>query len=64
MKKEIRENNEARRLLTDEEAEQVTGGQNSEAMGVQTIQPVYRRSEIGFSFKEVDDPGSVNEEEN
>ena len=26
MKKEIRENNKARRLLTDEELEQVTGG--------------------------------------
>ena len=50
------------RMLTDEEAEQVTGGQNYERMVVQ--QYVYRRSEIGFSFKEVDDPGSVNEEEN
>ena len=52
------------RMLTDEEAEQVTGGLNSDAMVAQAIQHVNRRSEIGFSFKEVYDPGSVSEEEN
>ena len=52
------------RMLTDEEEEQVTGGLNSDAMVAQAIQHVNRRSEIGFSFKEVYDPGSVNEEEN
>ena len=50
------------RMLTDEEAEQVTGGQNYERIVVQ--QYVYRRSEIGFSFKEVEDAGSVTVEEN
>ena len=48
------------RMLTDEEAEQVTGGLNSDDMVAQ--QYVYRRSEIGFSFKKVDDdPSSINE---
>ena len=51
------------RMLTDEEAEQVTGGQNYDRL-LQTIQLVTSRSEIGFSFKEVEDAGSVNEEEN
>ena len=54
------------RMLTDEEAEQVTGGQNYDRL-LQTILHVNSaniRSEIGFSFKEVEDAGSVNEEEN
>ena len=50
-------------MLTDEKAEQVTGGQNSDVVA-QAIQVAHGRSEIGFSFKEVDDPGSVSEEEN
>ena len=50
------------RMLTDEEAEQVTGGQNSDTMFFQTIQVAHGRSEIGFSFKKVDDdPSSINE---
>ena len=51
------------RMLTDEEAEQVTGGQKYERLG-QAMQSVSRSSEIGFRFKEVEDPGSVNEEVN
>ena len=39
MKKEIRENNEARRLLTDEETEQVTGGAMSDVPKVENPEP-------------------------
>ena len=52
------------RMLTDEEAEQVTGGQNSDAIVELEMKYDNRRSGIGFSFKEVEDPGSVNEEVN
>ena len=52
------------RMLTDEEAEQVTGGQNSDILVAQATQFAKRKSEIGFSFKEVEDAGSVTVEEN
>lgn len=53
------------RKLTDEEAEQVTGGQNYESLA-RVILHVNsaKMSEIGFSFKEGEDAGSVSEEEN
>ena len=49
------------RMLTDEEAEQVTGGQNSDILVAKALQLVKKKSEIGFSFKEVEDAGSVSE---
>ena len=39
MKKEIRENNKARRLLTDEEAEQVAGGAASDVQKIEIPEP-------------------------
>ena len=51
------------RMLTDEEAEQVTGGQNYDKL-LQTIQVAHRIYESGFIFKEVEDAGSVTVEEN
>ena len=39
MKKEIRENNEARRLLTDEEAELVAGGATPDVLEEEHSEP-------------------------
>ena len=39
MKKEIRENNEARRMLTDEEAEQVSGGATPDVLEEEHSEP-------------------------
>ena len=49
MKKEIRENNEARRLLTDEEAEQVAGGAASAVLEVEDPEPA---APVGTSYVE------------
>ena len=54
MKKEIRENNEARRLLTDEEAEQVAGGAASDVQKVENTESAadVAKSDVGKSANE------------
>ena len=54
MKKEIRENNEARRLLTDEEAEQVSGGAASDVPEVKKYEPAVSvvKSDVEASSEE------------
>ena len=54
MKKEIRENNEARRMLTDEEMEQVAGGAASDVPKVENPEPAANvgKPDVGKSSEE------------